>query len=89
MLAMAANNPADRIYGLAPGAMLPSFDQVDDEHQISGRMNLLERLTDPAELAEAALFLSQGWLASGETVFVDSGQHMLSQARDVLYLARA
>lgn len=89
MLAMAADNPADRIYGLAPGAMLPSFDQVDDEHQISGRMNLLERLTDPAELAEAALFLSQGWLASGETVFVDSGQHMLSQARDVLYLARA
>jgi NAD(P)-dependent dehydrogenase (short-subunit alcohol dehydrogenase family) len=92
MLAMGldqAGDSADRVYGLAPGAMLPSHDQVPDEHETSGRMNLLSRLTDPAELAEAALFLSEGWLASGETLFVDSGQHMLSQPRDVLYLARA
>jgi NAD(P)-dependent dehydrogenase (short-subunit alcohol dehydrogenase family) len=88
LMAMTAKEPADRIYGLAPGAMLPSFDQQPEEHQTSGRMNLLERLTDPQELADAALFLSQGWLASGETLFVDSGQHLLSQPRDVLYLAR-
>ncbi|HEX7753516.1 MAG TPA: SDR family oxidoreductase [Novosphingobium sp.] len=88
-MAEAANgDPADRIYGLAPGAMLPSFDQAPQEHETSGRMNLLERLTDPQELADACLFLSQGWLASGETLFVDSGQHLLSQPRDVLYLAR-
>ena len=80
---------ADRVYGLAPGAMLPSYDQHAAEHEVSGRMNLLRRLTDPAELADAALFLSEGWLASGETLFVDSGQHLLSQPRDVLYLARA
>lgn len=88
MQAMAAGNPADRVYGLAPGAMLPSFDQRTEEHEISGRMNLLRRLTDPRELADACLFLSAGWLASGETVFVDSGQHLLSQPRDVLFLAR-
>lgn len=88
MQAMAAPDPADRIYGLAPGAMLPSFDQAEEEHQRSGRMNLLQRLTDPMELAEAALFLAQGWVASGETIFVDSGQHLLAQPRDVLYLAR-
>ncbi len=88
MMAMAGANPADRIYGLAPGAMLPSFDQQPEEHELSGRMNLLRRLTDPQELAQAALFLSSGWLASGETLFVDSGQHLLSQRRDVLYLAR-
>ena len=88
MLAMAQANPQDRVYGLAPGAMLPSFDQVPEEHEISGRMNLLRRLTDPDELADAALFLSEGWLASGETIFVDSGQHLLAQPRDVLYLAR-
>ncbi len=87
-LAMAQGDPADRVYGLAPGAILPSFDQRTEEHELSGRMNLLRRLTDPAELADAALFLSQGWLASGETLFVDSGQHLLSQPRDVLYLAR-
>ena len=89
MLAMDGSGPDDRIYGLAPGAMLPSHDQVPQEHETSGRMNLLQRLTDPQELAEAALFLAEGWLASGETLFIDSGQHLLSQPRDVLYLARA
>lgn len=88
MMAMAQPDAADRVYGLAPGAMLPSFDQRPEEHLRSGRMNLLERITTPAELADAALFLSGGWLASGETLFVDSGQHLLSQPRDVLYLAR-
>ncbi|MBV1691762.1 SDR family oxidoreductase [Novosphingobium sp. G106] len=88
MMAMAQESTADRIYGLAPGAMLPSFDQLPEEHLKSGRMNLLERLTDPQELADAALFLAEGWLASGETLFVDSGQHLLSLPRDVLFLAR-
>jgi NAD(P)-dependent dehydrogenase (short-subunit alcohol dehydrogenase family) len=88
MMAIAQEYREDRIYGLAPGAMLPSFDQQPEEHLLSGRMNLLERLNDAEELADAALFLAQGWLASGETLFVDSGQHLLSQPRDVLYLAR-
>jgi NAD(P)-dependent dehydrogenase (short-subunit alcohol dehydrogenase family) len=88
MMAIAQRDPADRIYGLAPGAMLPSFDQLPEEHLKSGRMNLLERLNDAQELADAALFLAEGWLASGETLFVDSGQHLLSQPRDVLFLAR-
>ncbi|MDE2434872.1 MAG: SDR family oxidoreductase [Sphingomonadales bacterium] len=88
MLAMAQSDPTTRIYGLAPGAMLPSFDQIAREHEVSGRMNLLRRLTDPGELADAALFMADGYLASGETLFVDSGQHLLSQPRDVLYLAR-
>lgn len=88
MIAMAIDDPLDRIYGLAPGAIMASHDQQPDEHQISGRMNLLERITAPQELAEAALFLAEGWLASGETLFLDSGQHLLSQPRDVLYLAR-
>ncbi|MFM5931657.1 MAG: SDR family oxidoreductase [Novosphingobium sp.] len=87
-LAMAQGNPEDRVYGLAPGAMMASHDQREDEHELSGRMNLLGRLTDPDELADAALWLSEGWLASGETLFVDSGQHLLAQPRDVLYLAR-
>lgn len=88
MMAIAQQNPADRIYGLAPGAMLPSFDQLPEEHLKSGRMNLLERLNEAQELADAALFLAGGWLASGETLFIDSGQHLLSQPRDVLFLAR-
>ena len=68
--------------------MMPSWDQAAEERELSGRMNLLRRLTDPEELADAALFMAQGWLQSGETIYVDSGQHLLAQPRDVLYLAR-
>ena len=41
-----------------------------------------------AEVADAALFLAEGTLASGETLYIDSGQHVLSQDRDVMFLAR-
>jgi NAD(P)-dependent dehydrogenase (short-subunit alcohol dehydrogenase family) len=88
MLAMAATDPRDRVYGLAPGAILASHDQEEAEIERSHRMNLLGRKTGADEVAEAALFLSEGWLASGETLFIDSGQHLLAQARDVLFLAR-
>jgi NAD(P)-dependent dehydrogenase (short-subunit alcohol dehydrogenase family) len=88
MLAMAQRSPDDRVYGLAPGAILASHDQSEDETEVSHRMNLLRRKTGADEIAAACLFLAQGWLASGETIFVDSGQHLLAQPRDVLYLAR-
>lgn len=88
MLAMGAAWPEDRIYGLAPGAILPSHDQSVAETEVSHRLNLLKRKTAPAEIADACLFLSEGHLASGETLFIDSGQHLLKQPRDVIYLAR-
>ncbi len=88
MLGMAARSPEDRIYALAPGAILPSYDQSPQEAETSHVMNLLKRRTSASEVADAAWFLAAGWLASGSTLFVDSGQHLLSQPRDVLYLAR-
>ncbi|MCV0382031.1 MAG: SDR family oxidoreductase [Erythrobacter sp.] len=88
MLAKAQSDPRDRIYGLAPGAILPSHDQSKEEAERSHRLNLLERKTGADEVADAALFLACGWLASGQTLFCDSGQHLLDQDRDVIYLAR-
>ncbi len=88
MLAMGAASADDRVYGLAPGAILPSHDQSDAEAEVSHRLNLLGRRTDVSEVAAACLFLAQGWLASGQTLFVDSGQHLCDQPRDVIYLAR-
>ena len=88
MLAMGAARPEDRIYGLAPGAILASHDQSKDEAERSHLLNLRRRRTTPQDVAEAAVFLANGDLASGETLFVDSGQHLLSQPRDVIYLER-
>jgi NAD(P)-dependent dehydrogenase (short-subunit alcohol dehydrogenase family) len=85
---LAIGNPEDRIYALAPGAILASHDQAPEEAELSHRMNPLGRRTTPEEVADAALFLAEGPLASGQTLFVDSGQHLLSQPRDVMYLAR-
>jgi NAD(P)-dependent dehydrogenase (short-subunit alcohol dehydrogenase family) len=87
MMAMAAA-AGDRIYALAPGAILASHDQAPEEAEVSHRMNLLKRRTGADEVAEAAWFLATGPLASGQTLFVDSGQHLLSQPRDVMFLAR-
>ncbi|WP_108787667.1 SDR family oxidoreductase [Erythrobacter sp. Alg231-14] len=77
-----------RIYGIAPGAILASHDQSEDETDVSHRLNLLSRKTGADEIVDAALFLSKGALKNGSTVFIDSGQHLLSQDRDVIYLAR-
>ena len=88
MLSMARARAEDRVYGLAPGAILASHDQSEAEADVSHRLNLLHRRTRPEDIAEAALFLARGWLASGETLYLDSGQHLLAQPRDVLFLAR-
>jgi NAD(P)-dependent dehydrogenase (short-subunit alcohol dehydrogenase family) len=87
MMAMAAD-PADRVYALAPGAILASHDQDPAEAEISHRMNLLQRRTGAEEVAAAAWFLATGPLESGQTLYVDSGQHLLNQPRDVIFLAR-
>jgi NAD(P)-dependent dehydrogenase (short-subunit alcohol dehydrogenase family) len=77
-----------RIYGIAPGAILASHDQREDETDVSHRLNLLGRKTGPEEIVNAALFLAKGVMKSGQSLFIDSGQHLLDQPRDVIWLAR-
>ena len=91
MLAMgvADNNVGDdRVYRLAPGAILESHDQSPEEAEASHKLNLLARRTQASEIADAALFMAEGPLANGQELFVDSGQFLLRQPRDVIYLAR-
>jgi len=88
LLARGAAWPEDRVYALAPGAILASHDQTEAETEVSHRLNLLGRKTAAQEVADACLWLAEGHLASGETLHVDSGQHLLDQPRDVIYLAR-
>lgn len=87
---LAKGNAVDnvRVYGIAPGAILASHDQREEETEISHRLNLLGRKTGAHEIADAALFLAGGTLASGQSLFVDSGQHLMDQPRDVIWLAR-
>ena len=77
-----------RIYGIAPGAILASHDQSEGETEVSHRLNLLGRKTGAEEIVAAALFLASGVMKSGQSLFIDSGQHLLDQPRDVIWLAR-
>ena len=83
-----AFSPRTRVYCVYPGLTLPSGDQTEEEHQRSSTLNLLQRATTPADLAEAALLLASGALKSGERILVDGGQHLTPQARDVMFLIR-
>ena len=80
--------PRTRVICLSPGLMLPSGDQTVAEHAASAVMNLLGRPTTPEDLAEACLLAASGALATGETLYVDGGQHLVPQARDVMFLVR-
>lgn len=88
MLAKGNDGASVRVYGLAPGAVLASHDQREEETEISHRLNLLQRKTGADEIADAAVFLSGGALASGQSLYIDSGQHLMNQPRDVIWLAR-
>ncbi|MEE4338028.1 SDR family oxidoreductase [Erythrobacter sp.] len=88
MLAKGAAGPEDRVYGLAPGAILASHDQREEETEVSHRLNLLGRKTGADEIVAAARFLATRAMRSGSSLFVDSGQHLLDQDRDVIWLAR-
>ena len=87
MLAQTLSEP-DRLVSLSPGNILPSHDQTEAEFAVSSRLNLLGRTTNAADIAEAAFMLVTGPVANGTHLFVDGGQHMVPQRRDVLYLVR-
>ena len=78
-----------RLRASPPARSSPATTSPTTRPKVSHRLNLLGRRTGADEVAEAALFLATGPLASGQTLFVDSGQHLLAQPRDVMYLARA
>jgi len=83
-----AGRPRDRVYALAPGAILASLDQSEAEADQTHRLNLLQRRVTLPDMAQTALFLATGPLAGGQTLFADCGQHLLRQPRDVIFLGK-
>lgn len=77
--------PRVRVCGVAPGLMYPSGPQTLENFERAGRVNLLQRVTDPADVARTCLFLAQTRSITGTTVAVDSGQHLVPLARDVMF----
>ncbi len=65
--------PAVRVNAVAPGAALPPPDAAARE--LAGPLPLLVRPA-PQQVAEAALFLLNAASVTGQTLFVDGGQHL-------------
>ena len=77
--------PRVRVCGVAPGLMYLSGPQTAENFERASRVNLLKRATDPADVARACLFLARTRSITGTTLCVDSGQHLVPLARDVMF----
>lgn len=75
-----------RVCGVAPGLMFLSGPQTQENFDIASRMNLMQRPTDPDQVAAACLFLAQTSGITGVTLAVDNGQHLLPLPRDVMFV---
>jgi NAD(P)-dependent dehydrogenase (short-subunit alcohol dehydrogenase family) len=80
--------PRTRVVNIAPGLTLPSADQTEDEFHRSAVLNALQRRTRPEEVAEAVWFAATSPFLTGQTLYVDSGQSLIAQARDVMFMVR-
>lgn len=80
--------PRTRVVNIAPGLILPSADQTEDEFARSAVMNLLQRRTTAEEVADAVYFAATSPYVTGQTFYVDSGQSLASHPRDVMFIVR-
>lgn len=78
--------PAVRVCGVAPGLMYLSGPQDEANFALAGRVNLLRRPTDPADVARTCLFLAGMPAVTGVTLCVDNGQHLVPLERDVMFV---
>ncbi|WP_454885302.1 SDR family oxidoreductase [Sphingomonas oryzagri] len=78
--------PHVRVSAVAPGLTLPTPD-YDEARMVRAAARMpLELLADPAEIAEAVLYLARARAVTGQTLFVDGGAHLRHYPRDFLYL---
>jgi len=69
--------PRIRVNAVAPGPVLPPpGSPAGSALELAGRMPL-DRLPTAQQIAEAVLFLLQADSTTGQTIFVDGGQHLL------------
>lgn len=80
--------PAVRVCGVSPGITLVSGPMDEDEFARAHKLTALGRSSTPEDIAHAVRFLIESPAITGIDLAVDGGQHLIGQARDVLFLAR-
>ena len=74
-----------RVNAIAPGSLLPSFEQSQEEFVQMASRNLLETPIDPEQIGAAADYIFTSKTVHGQVLHVDNGQHFVKQARDPMF----
>ncbi len=68
--------PRIRVNGIAPGPVLPSTRQSDDDFRRQAKATPLGRAVGPEEIARGVLFALEAGSMTGQLIALDSGQHL-------------
>ncbi|MFL6629538.1 MAG: SDR family oxidoreductase [Vitreoscilla sp.] len=80
--------PAVRVCGVSPGITLVSGPMDEAEFAKAHKLTALGRSSTPEDIARAVRFLIESPAITGIDLAVDGGQHLVGQARDVLFLVK-
>ena len=80
--------PKVRVNAIAPGLLLPSYDQTQAEFQTVASRNLMGRPIDVDDVGAALDFLLATRSLTGQVLHVDNGQRLAASARDVMFDTR-
>lgn len=75
-----------RVNAVAPGLMLRSPGQTEQNFQEMHANNPLGRGVEPSDIAKAILYLADARCVTGQTIVIDSGQRFMALDRDVQFL---
>jgi NAD(P)-dependent dehydrogenase (short-subunit alcohol dehydrogenase family) len=78
-----------RVNGIAPGLMLQSAGQSEENFEAMHASNPLHRGVEPADVIGAIRYLVCARCVTGQVLVIDSGQRFLGLDRDVQFLGRA
>ena len=80
--------PRVRVNAIAPGLLLPSFDQTQEEFEAVASRNPMGRPIDLANLMSAASFLLDNSALTAQVIHLDNGQRLSTSERDVMFDTR-
>lgn len=81
-----AFGPHLRVLGVSPGLIYISGPQTAENFQKAASVNLLKTPTNPDLVAKAMVDLAENHAINGAILNVDSGQHLVPLARDIMFI---
>lgn len=78
--------PTLRVGAVAPGLTYPSHLQSATDFKRASHYSLLNRISQPHDVAAAVRFWLENSSMTGSVVMVDAGQHLTPMSRDVSFL---